>query len=432
MCTLKSLTFFNGVQDGCKVVVSQDNVGSLLGHIGTGLTHGNTDVGGLERGAVVDTVSGHGDELAAAVESADHPDLGVGRTPGHDQGEVGQGVDLVVGELVELGGGHDHGLGGALGDLGHAGLGQDADLDGDGTGGLGVVAGEHVHRDAGLLAQVHALGGLGARGVVEADQAAEGQVGLELVALGLLLFGNLADVFAVGKGEHAETHAGQGLHVLHDVGDVLVGDGHDAGLCAVLAPDGDGLARRDDALDGALGEDVQVVAGDVLEDDRHLLGVRVERELGDLPPLGLVATGQAQPVPVEPRGVNLDRDLGGVAAGVPFVSRLVHVGQVGKRCDVEVRPERGVLGRLRRVKGCAARVLFVAGHFSRLPRGQAEIANRGVERFIGRAHAVGSTAWHPRLADHHLALGEGTCLVGANVLKLLAIGSEGWPFFFLS
>jgi hypothetical protein len=45
-----SATFFDGGKDRRKVVVRQDNIRSLLGDIGAGLSHGNANVGALERG----------------------------------------------------------------------------------------------------------------------------------------------------------------------------------------------------------------------------------------------------------------------------------------------------------------------------------------------------------------------------------------------
>merc|ERR1711868_155800 len=48
----------NTSDNGGKVVIEQDHVGSLLGDVGAGDTHGNTDVGLLQGGRVVDTISG--------------------------------------------------------------------------------------------------------------------------------------------------------------------------------------------------------------------------------------------------------------------------------------------------------------------------------------------------------------------------------------
>ena len=50
--------------DRREVVVGQDHVGGLAGDVGARLAHRDADVGGLERGRVVDAVAGHRDDLA--------------------------------------------------------------------------------------------------------------------------------------------------------------------------------------------------------------------------------------------------------------------------------------------------------------------------------------------------------------------------------
>eukprot|EP00162_Nutomonas_longa_P005648 comp16298_c0_seq1/m.25900 comp16298_c0_seq1/g.25900 ORF comp16298_c0_seq1/g.25900 comp16298_c0_seq1/m.25900 type:complete len:430 (-) comp16298_c0_seq1:1704-2993(-) len=63
--------FANAVDNGSKVVVEQNDLTGLLGD-GGARAHGNADVGGLERRGVVDTVTGHGDDVAELVELADN------------------------------------------------------------------------------------------------------------------------------------------------------------------------------------------------------------------------------------------------------------------------------------------------------------------------------------------------------------------------
>lgn len=77
------------------------------------------------------------------MQRLNHSDLGLGGTSGNDKREERQLVNLIIGEAIELGGSHDHGGGSLNGNEIHAG-GQDADLDGDGLGSLGVVTSEHV------------------------------------------------------------------------------------------------------------------------------------------------------------------------------------------------------------------------------------------------------------------------------------------------
>merc|ERR1740138_1151605 len=54
--------------NGGKVIVSEDHLGGLTGDIGTLLAHGNTHIGGLEGGGIVDTIAGHGGDLSLGLE----------------------------------------------------------------------------------------------------------------------------------------------------------------------------------------------------------------------------------------------------------------------------------------------------------------------------------------------------------------------------
>ena len=47
-----------------EVVLGEHERGGLASDVGAALAHGDADVGGLERGRVVDAVAGHGDDLA--------------------------------------------------------------------------------------------------------------------------------------------------------------------------------------------------------------------------------------------------------------------------------------------------------------------------------------------------------------------------------
>ena len=50
-------SFFHSGYDRGEVVVEQDHVGGLLGHVGAGDAHGHADVGLLQGGGVVDAVT---------------------------------------------------------------------------------------------------------------------------------------------------------------------------------------------------------------------------------------------------------------------------------------------------------------------------------------------------------------------------------------
>ena len=58
----------NGRDDAGKTVVQQHQISRFAGHVSAALTHGNTDVGRLQRGRVVDAVTRHGHHLARCAQ----------------------------------------------------------------------------------------------------------------------------------------------------------------------------------------------------------------------------------------------------------------------------------------------------------------------------------------------------------------------------
>src|SRR5204863_123746 len=56
--------FLGGGDHGGQVVVSENQIGSLTGDLGAAHSHGNSDVGAAQGGAVVDAVAGHGHHVA--------------------------------------------------------------------------------------------------------------------------------------------------------------------------------------------------------------------------------------------------------------------------------------------------------------------------------------------------------------------------------
>ena len=60
----------DGVHYGAEVVVGDDDVGGLLGHVRALDAHGEADVGALERRTVVGAVAGDGDHLPVGIQTA--------------------------------------------------------------------------------------------------------------------------------------------------------------------------------------------------------------------------------------------------------------------------------------------------------------------------------------------------------------------------
>lgn len=55
---------FDAHNNGSEVVIKKDDIAGLLGHVAAILAHGDPDGGLLEGGRVVDSVAGHGSDIA--------------------------------------------------------------------------------------------------------------------------------------------------------------------------------------------------------------------------------------------------------------------------------------------------------------------------------------------------------------------------------
>ncbi len=95
--------------DGGEVVVGQDHVGGVLGHVGPGDPHGDADIRLLERGRVVHAVAGHRDHVAARLERLHEAQLLLGRHAREHVGVVGRGDELGVLQRRHLGAGQGPG-----------------------------------------------------------------------------------------------------------------------------------------------------------------------------------------------------------------------------------------------------------------------------------------------------------------------------------
>ena len=158
----------DGVLDGLEVVVQDDDLAGLLGGLGAA-AHGEAHIRPLQGRGVVDAVAGHAHHQVQLLAQAHHPGLVRGQGAGDDPDAGDDLLHLVVGQLVELGGGQRHIVPGP----------QQPGLPGDGHGGLQPVAGNHDHLDAGLLHLGDGLPGLGTHVVPDAHQADQHRVGVD-------------------------------------------------------------------------------------------------------------------------------------------------------------------------------------------------------------------------------------------------------------
>ena len=202
----------DGGNNGGEVVVGQNHLRSLTGNIGTLLTHGNTHVGGLEGGGVVDTVTGHGGNLSLGLEGLDNADLVLRRGTGEDVVGHDGLLELIVGHGIHLGTGD--GLGVLLVD--------EAEHVTDGGGGILVITGDHGNTNTGTLGLgdgLHALGTGRVHDGAETDHGEPGlitavdELGSETLVLGDLTLGD----GTTGKGNDAETMGREGSNLLGPV-----------------------------------------------------------------------------------------------------------------------------------------------------------------------------------------------------------------------
>ena len=91
--------------NGGEVVVGEDHRGGLAGDIGPRTPHRHADVRAAQRGRVVDSVAGHGDDLAGRAQGVGDAQLGFGGASREDHLPAGaeQVVELVFGHRVQLG-----------------------------------------------------------------------------------------------------------------------------------------------------------------------------------------------------------------------------------------------------------------------------------------------------------------------------------------
>mmetsp|Transcript_16292 Transcript_16292/g.43674 ORF Transcript_16292/g.43674 Transcript_16292/m.43674 type:complete len:459 (+) Transcript_16292:1121-2497(+) len=321
--------------NGSKVVVEDDHVGRLLGHIRSGNSHGHTDVPLLEGGRVVHTVAGDGHDLVETLAVLHDDQLLLRRGTGKHDLFVGKhAIPVGLDQILDLPPRHHDGA--ALGGInildGDAaglckvlagGVGDDLHLLGDGLGSVGVITRDHNDLNPGLLAGAHGVrhgltGRIQQRSKADEGQALEREVGVVGVELVVLVV--LALELVLGKGQDALAALHEGLEVLGD--HFVVSGGHPT-LLSVLKDHG---AALDDALGGALHEQneaARVVA--VLVDGDHELVGGVEGDPRHLRALGaLLHDGGELLGPLE------DAGFGGVTHDGALVDGPVRVlGELG-------------------------------------------------------------------------------------------------------
>ena len=394
----------NRLDDGAEVVIGEDHIGGTLGDLGTFETHGDTDVGAVERGSVVDAVAGHRADETLALQRLHNLKLILRLGAGKDGGGLGESVNLGVGEVLTLlVGAESSTVGGLAVALGEGVAVEDVDVLGDGNGRLEVVTGDHHDADASLAGLKDGILHAVTLGIDGRAKTAEGEAVDDLAKLGigllLLAVGELGTEILGSDGEHAERLGGQlvnlggelSLGSLVEVDDGSVG-GH---VRRALLHDVVGgalhvrgvLTRLGDVAEGGF-------AGRLGDGDHHLAGGGEGN---------LVHAGEARLEVLELDAALVARDdegsLGGVTAGGPLGEARVGVG---------LELEGGVGAENGGAEGGAHAAGVVRGLIA---LGGGDLAHGGVETLAGDG-VVNLARVHGD--EGHLTLGEGAGLVGAD------------------
>jgi len=234
--------------DAGEIVIGEHHGGRFLGHLGAAQSHRDPNVGLLEGRRIIDAVAGHRHHLALALQGAHQAQFLFRFDPGEDiDGQRGFGQRRVVKPGQVAAGQHP--------------FGGEADLPGDGLGGDGVVAGDHLDPDAGRVAVADGGDGCAARRIDHADQADQRQVGPYRV-------GERGIGGDVAPGEEQYAHALSGI----GAGGLFDGVAIERHRIAIRRQLGD--AQGQQAFEGTL--DVKHVAAVGAMGGRHVLPAGVE------------------------------------------------------------------------------------------------------------------------------------------------------------
>ena len=144
--------------DRREIVVGKHHVGGFLGGLGALAAHRHADIRLFERRRIVDSVSGHRDDSAAALERTHQPQLVLGTGPGEDGGLARHRVEIFVRRPLQVRPRRRRAR-------------LEPQLARYCRGGRAMVAGDHLHLDAGRAAILYRCGRFLAGRVDETDQA---------------------------------------------------------------------------------------------------------------------------------------------------------------------------------------------------------------------------------------------------------------------
>ncbi len=154
--------------DGGKVVIGQNHIRRLFGHIRTGAAHGCPDVRLFQGGSVVHPVPGHGDNLPVGFQGLQDLDLMGGCDPGKDNNLSYSRRQFLFTQLVHLFAGYYL--------IFFMSVGKQSQIGRNRPGGIPVVAGDHLNFNPRLPAKLDGGTGFRPRRVDHPQKAEENQV----------------------------------------------------------------------------------------------------------------------------------------------------------------------------------------------------------------------------------------------------------------
>ena len=201
---INSAPFFDGIDDGGKVVIHKHHIGGIFGNVGTGFSHCAANIGFLQSGRIIDSVAGHGDDFSLRLKGFYETHFVGRRNTGIDTVAVYHIRKFSIGKLLQFRPGHNFAV-----------VFADAKRLADGRGGQFVVPGDHNRPDTGTPAPCDGERRLFSRRIHKGGKADKDQV-----IVTVFMYGRRSRFWqiTIPNGKHTERISG--IH-LQDVTEVF-------------------------------------------------------------------------------------------------------------------------------------------------------------------------------------------------------------------
>ena len=150
----------DSIDNRSKVIVGQNHIGSIFGHICPSDAHGNADVGSFERWRIIDAVTGHGDHRILFLPSFDDSNFITRGSPREHADISNIGCQILVAHLAEV----------MAGDRLLAAF-KDANVFSNGFGRTEMIPSDHNRCNAGLFSSANGSGHFRARRINDTNQS---------------------------------------------------------------------------------------------------------------------------------------------------------------------------------------------------------------------------------------------------------------------